>query len=201
MKVRCPKCGMLLKFRDSDLGKHGKCPRCHFENVAQWDDVIRSATSVEQPNRLRTMPIVWGCVAVFGLGAAGFITHTFATNRPAHSASGAFRSDAAALSAAPVLGQIEPAAVTSDQTSAAAVAQEAVPAAQAGPDTNGSTTSVDAAKSTASPRGAASSVRPRPTGTPSVDLTPSGQTIYTGPRGGRYHYSASGRKVYERHRR
>jgi hypothetical protein len=30
--------------------------------------------------------------------------------------------------------------------------------------------------------------------------TPSGKTIYTGPRGGRYHYSSSGKKVYERRR-
>jgi hypothetical protein len=30
--------------------------------------------------------------------------------------------------------------------------------------------------------------------------TPSGKTIYVGPRGGRYHYSASGKKVYERRR-
>jgi hypothetical protein len=30
--------------------------------------------------------------------------------------------------------------------------------------------------------------------------TPSGKTIYVGPRGGRYHYSDSGKKVYERRR-
>jgi micrococcal nuclease len=30
------------------------------------------------------------------------------------------------------------------------------------------------------------------------DPTPVGKTIFTGPRGGRYHYSASGKKVYER---
>jgi hypothetical protein len=30
--------------------------------------------------------------------------------------------------------------------------------------------------------------------------TPSGQTIYEGPRGGHYHYSKSGKKVYERRR-
>jgi hypothetical protein len=28
--------------------------------------------------------------------------------------------------------------------------------------------------------------------------TKSGQTIYTGPRGGQYHYSKSGKKVYEK---
>lgn len=33
----------------------------------------------------------------------------------------------------------------------------------------------------------------RPNGT-----TSTGQPIYTGPRGGKYHYSASGKKVYER---
>jgi hypothetical protein len=31
--------------------------------------------------------------------------------------------------------------------------------------------------------------------------TASGQTIYEGPRGGHYHYSASGKKVYERHKK
>jgi len=30
--------------------------------------------------------------------------------------------------------------------------------------------------------------------------TPTGKTIYEGPRGGHYHYSASGKKVYERRR-
>ena len=30
------------------------------------------------------------------------------------------------------------------------------------------------------------------------DTTPTGKKIYVGPRGGRYHYSASGKKVYER---
>jgi micrococcal nuclease len=33
---------------------------------------------------------------------------------------------------------------------------------------------------------------------PANNSTGSGQTIYTGPRGGHYHYSASGKKVYER---
>lgn len=31
-----------------------------------------------------------------------------------------------------------------------------------------------------------------------VGTTPHGQTIYEGPRGGHYHYSKSGKKVYER---
>lgn len=35
---------------------------------------------------------------------------------------------------------------------------------------------------------------------PAHNSTGSGQTIYTGPRGGHYHYSASGKKVYERHK-
>ena len=35
---------------------------------------------------------------------------------------------------------------------------------------------------------------------PANDSTGGSQTIYTGPRGGRYHYSASGKKVYERKR-
>lgn len=35
----------------------------------------------------------------------------------------------------------------------------------------------------------------------SGDTTRSGQPVYVGPRGGRYHYSKSGKKVYERRRR
>lgn len=35
----------------------------------------------------------------------------------------------------------------------------------------------------------------------SGDTTPTGKRIYTGPRGGRYHYSASGKKVYERRKK
>ena len=34
-----------------------------------------------------------------------------------------------------------------------------------------------------------------------VGTTPRGHIIYEGPRGGRYHYSRSGKKVYERRRR
>ncbi len=33
---------------------------------------------------------------------------------------------------------------------------------------------------------------------PTVGTTKHGQTIYEGPRGGLYHYSKSGKKVYER---
>jgi len=32
----------------------------------------------------------------------------------------------------------------------------------------------------------------------STETTSNGQPIYTGPRGGKYHYSKSGKKVYER---
>jgi endonuclease YncB( thermonuclease family) len=39
------------------------------------------------------------------------------------------------------------------------------------------------------------------TQTQSGETTKSGQTIYVGPRGGRYHYSKSGKKVYERRKR
>lgn len=38
-------------------------------------------------------------------------------------------------------------------------------------------------------------------GTLSGERTASGATIYIGPRGGRYHISPSGKKVYERRRR
>jgi hypothetical protein len=34
-----------------------------------------------------------------------------------------------------------------------------------------------------------------------VGITPTGKTIYEGPRGGHYHYSKSGKKVYERKRK
>jgi hypothetical protein len=34
-----------------------------------------------------------------------------------------------------------------------------------------------------------------------VGITPTGKTIYEGPRGGLYHYSKSGKKVYERKRK
>jgi PBCV-specific basic adaptor domain len=36
------------------------------------------------------------------------------------------------------------------------------------------------------------------TETPTGTATTNGQPIYTGPRGGQYHYSASGKKVYTR---
>ena len=35
-------------------------------------------------------------------------------------------------------------------------------------------------------------------GTPTGETTATGKPIYAGPRGGRYHYSPSGKKVYER---
>ena len=34
-----------------------------------------------------------------------------------------------------------------------------------------------------------------------VGVTPTGKTIYEGPRGGKYHYSKSGKKVYEKKRK
>jgi hypothetical protein len=36
------------------------------------------------------------------------------------------------------------------------------------------------------------------TDTPTGETTKAGQPIYVGPRGGHYHYSSSGKKVYER---
>jgi hypothetical protein len=38
-------------------------------------------------------------------------------------------------------------------------------------------------------------------GTPSGETTATGKPIYVGPHGGRYHYSKSGKKVYERRKR
>jgi hypothetical protein len=42
---------------------------------------------------------------------------------------------------------------------------------------------------------------PKRTGETQVGTTPKGYQIYEGPRGGRYHYSKSGKKVYERKKR
>ena len=40
-----------------------------------------------------------------------------------------------------------------------------------------------------------------PSGAPTGTTTTKGQEIYTGPGGGRYHYSDSGKKVYERRKK
>ena len=40
--------------------------------------------------------------------------------------------------------------------------------------------------------------RAQATDVPTGQTTPTGKTIYEGPRGGHYHYSSSGKKVYER---
>ena len=48
---------------------------------------------------------------------------------------------------------------------------------------------------------ATSSETAAPKGTPTGETTATGKTIYEGPRGGHYHYSASGKKVYEKHRK
>jgi hypothetical protein len=47
----------------------------------------------------------------------------------------------------------------------------------------------------------APSPAPKRSGETEVGTTPTGKTIYEGPRGGRYHYSKSGKKVYERKKR
>ena len=39
---------------------------------------------------------------------------------------------------------------------------------------------------------------PKPGATPTGETTATGQPIYTGPKGGQYHYSDSGKKVYTR---
>lgn len=64
--------------------------------------------------------------------------------------------------------------------SAAAASAAAIPA-------------VRSASSTATP--------PAASGAPTGERTASGAPIYVGPRGGRYHYSSSGKKVYERRRK
>lgn len=58
---------------------------------------------------------------------------------------------------------------------------------------------------TAAPAPPKSALVPVPTGTatkgsetPTGTTTAKGQEIYTGPRGGQYHYSSSGKKVYTR---
>jgi hypothetical protein len=60
-----------------------------------------------------------------------------------------------------------------------------------------STPTTTALKSTETP---ATSTTPAAKGTetPTGTTTASGQPIYTGPRGGQYHYSSSGKKVYTR---
>jgi hypothetical protein len=59
-----------------------------------------------------------------------------------------------------------------------------------------STTQQPLSESSASPP--AAKTTPTVTGTPTGTTTRSGAPIYVGPRGGRYHYSPSGKKVYER---
>jgi hypothetical protein len=44
----------------------------------------------------------------------------------------------------------------------------------------------------------ASTTTPKAGETPTGETTAKGQPIYTGPRGGQYHYSSSGKKVYTR---
>jgi hypothetical protein len=39
------------------------------------------------------------------------------------------------------------------------------------------------------------------TGEKAIGTTPTGKTVYEGPRGGHYHYSKSGKKVYEKKKR
>ena len=57
------------------------------------------------------------------------------------------------------------------------------------PATTSSAANTETPSATAAPANA---------GTPSGEKTASGKDIYVGPRGGHYHYSASGKKVYER---
>jgi hypothetical protein len=71
------------------------------------------------------------------------------------------------------------------------------------PATQSTTLGQASAPSSASPAqtvGQAKTAGQSPTasGTPTGQTTASGQPIYEGPRGGHYHYSSSGKKVYER---
>jgi deoxyribose-phosphate aldolase len=88
-------------------------------------------------------------------------------------------------------------------SSAAAKPSTGAPSAPATANSNSATTGQAAASpSTSSPKAAAqgktSGQTPTASGTPTGQTTTFGQTIYEGPRGGRYHYSSSGKKVYER---
>ena len=59
----------------------------------------------------------------------------------------------------------------------------------------------EAPKKTVPSEQSAGDLRSNPSGLPNekaVGTTPTGKTIYQGPRGGQYHYSKSGKKVYER---
>jgi len=55
-----------------------------------------------------------------------------------------------------------------------------------------------ASSAVASTPAKAATTTPTSAGTPTGQATAAGQPIYTGPRGGQYHYSASGKKVYSR---
>ena len=57
------------------------------------------------------------------------------------------------------------------------------------------------ARPVSTPPAAAAPASQPPTGTPTGTTTTKGQPIYTGPRGGQYHYSDSGKKVYERRKK
>jgi hypothetical protein len=201
MKVRCPKCGMLLKFRDVNIGKHGKCPRCHQEIVAQWDDIVRPAPPEGRPGRLVPMPIMWGCVAVFGLCAAASVAGNLAAKPAASHSVDPPAAQAVIPPPVPDQAKSEIAAVPVVPTRAPAAAPEPVPTTSAQIEPIGSSAAVDQVNATTAPPSPQDTPAPRIAGSPSGGTTATGNTIYVGPRGGLYHYSASGRKVYDRRRR
>jgi endonuclease YncB( thermonuclease family) len=65
----------------------------------------------------------------------------------------------------------------------------------------GSTTSSSPFARSSSSGASAGAVDRNPYGEQATGSTATGIPTYTGPRGGQYHYSSSGKKVYERHKR
>jgi endonuclease YncB( thermonuclease family) len=80
MKVHCPKCGAPLQFRDELLGKHGHCPKCHGELVAEPEHSTPPVPPLEAPaTPSKVFTATWGAVAVFAFGAITFILHDLIT--------------------------------------------------------------------------------------------------------------------------
>lgn len=97
-------------------------------------------------------------------------------------------------------GQLPESAINQIVVGSSAVAKPSsgTTRAPAFPGSNLAPTGQAAAMPPASTSPGAAGQQATPSGTPTGQTTASGQPIYTGPRGGRYHYSSSGKKVYER---
>jgi hypothetical protein len=211
MKTHCPTCGTALKFSDEKLGKHGKCPRCHRDIVAKIDSAKRVVPpplperAVQSPTTRRVFTIMWGAVATVAIAAVTFILHDLIT----HKTPGApVAAPAQTLTTSQPAPTSPPPAVVHPQQLVAppAIAQ----AATAPPPVVAAKPSVDAPVAThigiADSRHTASDSPPSDpvpsmSDSGAVGTTATGKPIYEGPRGGLYHYSKSGKKVYEKRRK